>query len=726
MRRNDHEDGWVLTTEKKVGSGFRLDIQGLRAVAVLAVVADHLFGWPKGGFVGVDVFFVISGYLITSLLLRELQREQTISMSGFVRKRIRRILPASAVTLLVTVTASYFVLGKARFDSILQDGIFASLLSANWRFAAVGTDYFAQGIPVSPLQHFWSLAVEEQFYLVWPLLLIAVCALAAARRRRRGRETNWTLWVFVTMCVVIAVSLAWALVETSSTPTFAYFSTLSRAWELAVGAALAGLLAWRPFRLGVVVSSILVWIGTIGLAASFVIVPASPGFPAPWALLPVLSSMILILGGAGASRLATLHLTNPPMRYIGNISYSLYLWHFPVLILGVALLDAYLGVDHPLTMPLILVGGFVFAILSYHLVEEPVRQSKWLLPNPTRARGTSLRLMVAATAACAALVATSVVAGGRTDSSDVVTAAQEITAESLTEVSVDEAKAALAAEIKASLTATAWPDDLTPTVADGNGVENPPGNTGLCGSPNPPSAAECTLGDPNAPKKAFLVGDSIAQAYAPALAAIFGSGDWSLRTLSMYSCPYIDMPVGSSARVTETCAKRRAQQDEAIKAEQPDLVIISNTYLREYNPATGLAVTRDQWNGAFASTLKLIAENSKKVVVIPQPPHDKEINECFSPLTGPDACVSNITKLEWIQMAQAQSAATTELDGYFIDNQSWFCSDAGLCPPFVGNILVKRDLTHPTQKYVEKLAPVIRHEFVKAGVLSDADPAPVE
>ena len=145
---------------------FRPDIQGLRAVAVLAVVANHLFGFPAGGFIGVDVFFVISGFLITGQLFREHHKQGRISFADFYRRRVRRIFPISTVVIIVTVAASFVIYLTARAQTVAVDGIWALFFAGNWHFAFLGTDYWANTGSISPLQHYWSLAVEEQFYLV--------------------------------------------------------------------------------------------------------------------------------------------------------------------------------------------------------------------------------------------------------------------------------------------------------------------------------------------------------------------------------------------------------------------------------------------------------------------------------------------------------------------------------------------------------------------------------
>jgi peptidoglycan/LPS O-acetylase OafA/YrhL len=195
----------------------RLDIEGLRAVAVVAVILDHLVAWPSGGFVGVDVFFVISGFLITGLLLREHERTGTISFRGFYRRRVKRILPASILVLLVTVVVSRLLFNSSRFVQTALDAASAFLFVGNWRFAATGTDYFQSTAAPSPVQHFWSLAVEEQFYLVWPWLMLLVFALVG--RRARGDRRRAHLVAGGVMALITVASFAWAVHESTSTPT---------------------------------------------------------------------------------------------------------------------------------------------------------------------------------------------------------------------------------------------------------------------------------------------------------------------------------------------------------------------------------------------------------------------------------------------------------------------------------------------------------------------------
>src|SRR6187402_3292258 len=209
---------------------FRADVQGLRAIAVLTVIAGHA-GVPflPGGFVGVDVFFVISGFLISQLLFREVEKSGRLSIPGFYARRARRILPAATLVTVATVVASAIWLSAVDLLTVVKDALWAVFFAANIHFAAVGTDYFAQEEPPSPLQHYWSLAVEEQFYLVWPALLLLL--VLVARRRALPKRL-----VLVVLLVLTLASFVWSVVSTSTDPLAAYFSTLARAWELGLGA----------------------------------------------------------------------------------------------------------------------------------------------------------------------------------------------------------------------------------------------------------------------------------------------------------------------------------------------------------------------------------------------------------------------------------------------------------------------------------------------------------
>ena len=371
---------------------FRPDIQGLRALAVLLVIVAHAgFSTFAGGFVGVDVFFVISGFLITSLLMREAARSGRISLMGFYARRARRILPAAALVAVATVVASIVFLPLVRAVEVIKDSIWVAAFAANIRFASVGTDYFAQGEPASPLQHYWSLSVEEQYYLVWPLLLVGWLAWAA--RRKAGPLSLTPPLVLVG--VLSLASFCWSLWATYESPTTAYFSTLTRAWELGVGSALA---IWMARRSAGTYRRPPRWfveaVGAAGVLAIAVAVlgygPETP-FPGYQALLPVLgTAALLYVGGAQAGDQAaeqrpssvTRLLSVPLAVVIGDWSYSLYLWHWPVLRIA----EDYLGVDRLPLGQLVLALALIFGLsaLTYRFVEEPFRRGRAVVAPAAR------------------------------------------------------------------------------------------------------------------------------------------------------------------------------------------------------------------------------------------------------------------------------------------------------------------------------------------------------
>src|SRR5579875_722443 len=284
---------------------FRPDIEGLRAVAVLAVVLYHAHvGFLSGGFVGVDVFYVISGFLITDLLWRELERDGRISFAGFYARRARRLLPAAVLVLVVTMVASRWLLPPLQLRSVWLDGLYCALYLGNYRFAATKTNYLASTAP-SPFQHFWSLGVEEQFYLVWPVLLVA-----ASLAYRRGRPSR--AGAFTALAAVSVVSLILSLWLTRADEPLAFFSLPTRAWELALGgmiALAAPLLRRMPPRVAATIG----WAGLAAVGAACVAFGSRTPFPGTAALLPVLGA-----GGVVASGLTSA--AGGPVLLLGRLA----------------------------------------------------------------------------------------------------------------------------------------------------------------------------------------------------------------------------------------------------------------------------------------------------------------------------------------------------------------------------------------------------------------------
>jgi peptidoglycan/LPS O-acetylase OafA/YrhL len=680
----------------KPTGAFRPDIQGLRTVAVLTVVANHLFGWPAGGFVGVDVFFVISGFLITGIILREHDRTGTISFRSFYRRRIRRIFPIATLVLAVTVAASYAVYLSDRAQGVATDAVWTFFFAANWRFAAADTDYFADAGLLSPLQHYWSLAVEEQFYLVWPWLLLIVLSIAAYRGR-----TGQRLAVAV-MLLIVAGSFVAALLETESDPTGAYFSTVDRAWELGLGALLA-MLAPLCARIPSPVRPVLGWIGLIGIGASLFLVKEAPGFPAPWAALPVLSTVLVIAAGTGGPQRFLFPLTNRLSVYLGDISYSLYLWHFPVIVLL-----AELPLKESTYYALALLVMFSLSIASFHLVEDPVRRSRWLEPRgevgrdwrPSVFRGSLLWLLAAGTAVLA------VMAIARPPSSDVDAVPVD---SSVTTSAAATPQDALRGAVTAAVAADEFPE-FSPDLAS-LGTENWVKEAAArgCADITSTNLERCASGPADAEKTVVLVGDSFGIAWMPGVREGFEKAGWRVYGITKGQCPSASVSVThDEGKAYPECDEHRGWAlAEAVRL-QPDLVILAdaaNTLDRLASKATG-AAARAEIETGVRTTVAALDPAQRRVALLSPPPSGASLQECVTRFSGPDDCEMTINE-GWKQFAAAQRQAADVAKATYVDTSGWFCTESGRCPAFVGTTPVRADGGHLTVAYAKELAALI-------------------
>ncbi len=352
------QKGAKLSTEAK----FRPDIQGLRAIAVLLVIFDHAqisgFG---GGFIGVDVFFVISGFVITGLLLRMPERNLFENLKTFYTRRILRIVPAATLLIFVTVFAAFFILRDNFNNQLLTDAKWATLFSANFRLINSSADYFIAGADQSLLTHFWSLAVEEQFYFIYPLVIFTISYLGNHSRLRNTR---------IFLICAVAASAIWSVIYTSSSAIAAYYSPFTRFWELALG----GLVACIPISWAEKTKRIN---GLISISAIIVLIygvsslSEGSAFPGINAWIPCGATALIIWSGSQQFGKGPVHwLSGKAITYVGDISYSLYLWHFPWLLLSARVLEV------SITQQIMgIFGAFACAMISYHYFENPIRHS---------------------------------------------------------------------------------------------------------------------------------------------------------------------------------------------------------------------------------------------------------------------------------------------------------------------------------------------------------------
>ena len=692
-------------------TGFRTDIEGLRAVAVLAVVLFHA-GVPGvgGGYVGVDVFFVISGFLITGLLWREVSTSGGIRLRAFYGARARRLLPASAAVGIATAIGSAILLPPLLSRGVIIDGIASGLYVGNYRFAGQGVDYLAADIPPSPFQHYWSLGVEEQFYLVWPPLIIGTAWLVRRAGRRTGPHAAPSgIPYLVVLALVGVVSFVVSLVATDAAPSWAFFSLPTRAWELAAGGLVAlTASAWR--RLPTLVAAITGWGGLALILLSCTKLGTATPYPGTAALFPVLGTALVIGAGCAAPSLGCGRaLSLPPMRAVGRVSYSWYLWHWPVLLLAPPLLGHPLGLAGRLVTAVVS-GGL--AVLTLYLIENPIR-----FAAPVRgSTAASLALGGAATAAAVSiglallvLIPLPVGHGAPVKTLTVVAASPPV------HQGVDPFDAAVAyvfAQVQAAVAVSAdlraVPSNLDPPLADATNRSAVLLNGCLreyldVGQP------ECAIGATASTTTIALVGDSHAAMWSPAFQQVAEQQRWRFEILSKVACPLMDLPITAAnlRREYTECEQWRMQIMARLRLEHPRLVVVNMS--RGYGPRFGFTSYDSAWIDSLTRLVaQLRATTGAEVLVLgPIPNMGLAVPTCLSGhLDDATACSQPRSAVVNETGIAAESAATKAGGGQYVDLTSLFCT-ADRCPAIVGNTLVYRDLNHVTVEYARVLAPVM-------------------
>nr|WP_232320531.1 acyltransferase family protein [Rhodococcus sp. WMMA185] len=690
--------------------GFRPDIEGLRAVAVLAVVLFHA-GVPGigGGFVGVDVFFVVSGFLITGLLWRDVAATGTVRVARFYGARARRLLPAGTLVLVATAIGSALLLPPLQARQAIGDGIASALYVGNYRFALQGTDYLATDAPPSPFQHYWSLGVEEQFYILWPALIVGTAWLIHRRRARDDVRTPSVMPYVLVLAVVAMGSFAVSLHWTHTQPPWAFFTLPSRAWELAAGGLVALTVPlWR--RLPALPAVIAGWTGLTLIAIACVRLGETTPYPGTAGLLPVLGTVLVIGAGCAAPQLgAGRWLSLSTMRAVGRLSYSWYLWHWPLLILTPAF------VGHELDLPGKLIAVAVaagLAALTLHLVENPVRFAPVLRHSTDRS--LALGGAVTALAVCACLVLLTVrpvpVGQGQAATAMTVTAPTQPaapTADPL-DAAVDELTAQVQAAVAASAGLRAVPSNLSPPLANASSSTPNVFVNGCVRSWLEVGQGECASGDTASPTTVALVGDSHAAMWSPAFEQIAEQRGWRLETLGKVTCPLLDLPLTSPylGREYSECVQWRGEIVARLLAERPKLIVLSMS--RRYGGDFGFTTYGPEWlDGLTRMVTQLRATGADVLVLGPVPDPHSTVPTCLSAhLDDATACSPERAEAVNAPGIAAEAAATVAGGGRYADLTDLFCT-ADRCPVIVGNDLVFRDDNHLTIEYAKALSPVI-------------------
>ncbi|MFI2476897.1 acyltransferase family protein [Nocardia xishanensis] len=685
---------------------FRPDIEGLRAVAVLAVVLFHAnMPGVGGGFVGVDVFFVISGFLVTGILFRDTAATGAVGLIRFYGARARRLLPAAGIVLVFTAIGAAVLLPPLQARQVLGDGIASAFYAGNYRLALRGTDYLAGDTLPSPFQHFWSLGVEEQFYLLWPVL-IAVTAWFA-RRSRIGSAARFPY--LVVLAVVAALSFAVSLMLTRTLPPWAYFSLPTRAWELGVGGMIAlSACAWS--RLPKSAAALAGWTGLVLIVAACCQLNEKTPYPGTAALLPVVGTALVIVSGCVETRFGVgCGLALRGMRAIGRMSYSWYLWHWPVLLLAPRVLGRPLGPGG--SMGAVMTAGGL-AMLTLWLVENPIRFAAPLRSSAVRSLACGGAITVAA--GCVALTLFVLVPApvGRGAAAQALTLATPAAPAAPGVDPRDAAVRQLTADTKAAVEASAEihsvPSNLTPSLGDAPGDKASVFLDGCVRSWRDLGQAECASGDPDAATTVALVGDSHAAMWHPAFEPIAAERHWRLETMAKVTCPLLDLPITSPylGREYTECEQWRGQILTRLQAERPRLIVLSMS--RRYGADFGFVSYDQAWVDSLNRLVGRLRETGAAVLVlgsIPDP--HTTVPACLSEhLDDAVACAPARPVAVDDAGIAAEQAATTAGGGQYADLTSLFCT-AARCPLIIGDNLVYRDDNHLTVGYARTLGPVI-------------------
>lgn len=636
--------------------GYRGDIEGLRALAILLVVAAHAgVPWLAGGFVGVDVFFVLSGYLITGLLLREVTDTGQIAFGAFYLRRLRRLMPALILMVVVTSLVAAIVLPPGQQLQQPSAAAMAALWASNVYFALSQMDYFSPGTDSNLFLHTWSLGVEEQFYLVWPLLLLLFIG------KRQGISRMSRLRVAMLFVVVAGFGSSWLL--TPRHPQIAFYMMPVRAWEFAAGA-----LVWLGFRgkaqglVGSKVDGGLVqvagWLGLAMVVVSALVFGSSTPYPGWRAAIPVIGAIAMVWAGShgmdtGVSRLLSLR----PMQQLGRVSYAWYLWHWPALLLGYAIAGSQ-GTWVRVAAVAISLG---IAAISYRWVEYPVRHQSWWLNHRRAALVSGL----------AAVVLVNVLT-------------MQWFNMAATRLSEPDMQRYVKARSDTPVIYTKGCDDFYQS-----SVVRP-----------------CKFGPPDAPHTAVLMGDSIAGQWFPAVEQVFKARGWRLIVLTKSSCPMVDEPIflPRIGREYTECSIWRRDALAQVASWHPDIVLLSTVATNGFSQA--------QWVEGTSRVLSAIDGDVGRILILrgtPRLPFDGL--DCLSAHEGrpkwlgaartcqaPFSDSHDVAVLQWLQQASSRFANVQ-----VIDMNDLVCPQ-GTCAAEHAGMIVFRDSQHMTASFAESLA----------------------
>ncbi len=695
---------------------FRPDIEGLRAIAVVLVLLFHasIPGF-NGGFVGVDVFFVISGFLITGMLLREYETTGKISLSNFYARRVRRLLPASALVLVVTLIASAIFLPPLSVPSVSRDVAAATLYVSNMVFAYRATDYFAAGSAPSPILHFWSLGVEEQFYLLWPAIFLL--AVYGARRFR--------VRIGFAMAIIGFSSFTFATYLVTRHGPWAFFSLPTRAWELALGGLLAAL-GGRLSRVPQFFSVLLGWVGLGSVIWSGVFTKATSPFPSWPALTPTIGAALIIIGGSRASTFTPTRLLSGGLfQFFGKISYSLYLWHWPLLVIPIAINNGPLNIYEHSGLA---IAAIPFAYATHRWVEDPLRRGKFVgtLPRKNLLTATAMAMVIAAASFGTAYGFTA------TERHKVKASTPEEKLAQVEALLTPLAETRKSSSLRPNTIDRPVPANLEPQLINAKN-DRAISYADRCHTQQdlPPSTAPCIYGDTSSNTTVVLFGDSHALSWFPAMNTVAKRNHWKLLSLTMSACSPADIPAWdpSNNAVMKNCAIWRTQSLQKIAQAHPLVIVVAGTRgfatlnskgkLAKGDPRTAI------WRAGMKRTVDQLKTASQKIVYLADTPQslvDPPVCLSAHPKSS-IACATPVDKAIQPTWIEQELAMTNEEKILFVDPELWVCPTSP-CPVILGNILIYLDGGHLTATFSAALAGRLQKAIATATGIPLPTPTP--
>lgn len=701
------------TKNRRFAAGFRADIQALRALAVVFVVVNHLLpAYLTGGFIGVDIFFVISGYLITAHLLKEIDAKGTVNLPSFYARRARRLLPAALFVTVTTLAAVLIFMPPSRWARTFFEGFASTAYFENWALYALASDYFTQTVDSTAFQHYWSLSVEEQFYLVWPLLLLGLVALTHAINKRIRILTTRTL---LTLCItgIGAASFVFCLWLYTVNPSGAYFHTLGRVWEFALGGTVAivspqlSRAFTHPTTARTAMRTCIQFTGVTMIIAPAFLYTAKTPFPAPWALIPTIGTALVIAAGPVISTTLFRWITESyPVQMLGNISYSMYLWHLPLIIVLPYALETHIQDRYRV---FILIATIVLAYLSWRYIEEPCRKGLFVKRKPR------VTLSAALASVCVIGLASAPVAA-------------------ISQSILHERQAQLAASTRSlnqnvrCVGAWALADFDTcgkekvfadPMLLDYTKEDFRLTMPTLCKADNDNRAemraiiCDYSAGEANAPTM-WILGDSHAEMMQHAFHGIAKAHKWKLMIHEHNACMPIYIPGHS---VNNTCTQWAADLSQQLAQNAPDFLFIAGSTWAQNSSSSVSGVTDAMIRNALEAEIKIWEQQGTQIVIMHDTPTTTEATRraCVETAANVESCAAaenEVVGNDRIYNAASQ-IASAHPSLTLLNLNDTLCRD-DICYGSVGGVPAYYDNDHLTRSFTTSLQPVIEDRLSNA------------